>query len=246
VSGLGVTQVSRRPQERWSVRSAVARVALVSVLCGAAVVAEVAPAGAKALPVVSVMVTTKSPTVGKPIVVLMRFAAHQDLGDFAWENAEVATIPLDRADATGWPLRSDDIGTVVKLHRVGFGEYQGSFTVRRGGWYVVFDRSSRIVHADGLVVNGLSPAAYAPPVKVFVAGSPSDRTIAATHRRKATGAGSLWWLLGAVLFGLVVICAAMVVGRRRSRRVAQSSLGADHSYLRTGRSGDSEPLRARV
>jgi hypothetical protein len=207
------------------------------VLCGAAVLAEVGPAGAKALPVVSVTVTTKTPTVGKPIAVVMRFGAHQDLGDFDWENAEVATIPLDRADASGWPLRSDDVGTALRLHRVGFGEYQGSFTVRRGGWYVVFDRSSRIVHGDGLVANGLSPAAYAPPVKVFVAGSPSDRAIAATHGKKATGAGWLWWLLGAVLFGLVVIGAAMVVGRRRSRRVLQSSLGA---------TDDSEPLSVRV
>ena len=215
-------------------------------LCGAAVVAGVVPAGAKALPVVSVTVTTRSPTVGKPIAVLMRFAAHQDLGDFAWENAEVATIPLDRADSSGWPLRSDDIGTALELHRVGFGEYRGSFTVRRGGWYVVFDRSSRIVQADGLVVNGLSPAAYALPVKVFVAGSPSDAAIASTRGTKPSGAGSSWWLVGAVLFGLAGVCAAFVVGRRRSRRVAPSSVGADDSHLRTGPSDDSETPRVRV
>jgi hypothetical protein len=209
------------------------------------VVAWAVSAGAKALPVVSVTVTTKSPTVGKPIEVLMRFAAHQDLGDFDWENAEVATIPLDRADSSGWPLRSDDIGTALRLHRVGFGEYRGSFTVRRGGWYVVFDRSSRIVHEDGLVVNGLSPAAYARPVKVFVAGSPSDKHTVPTRGSKAAGIGSLLPLLVAVLFGLVgIAAAAMAVGRRRSR-AAQTSLDAGNS-LRTGQSDDSEPLHVRV
>jgi hypothetical protein len=207
---------------RRRVRPAVARVAFASVLCGAAVVAEVAPAVAKALPVVSVTVTAKRPIVGTPIAVVMRFAAHHDIGDFGWENAEVATIPLDRADASGWPLRPDDIGTPLKLHRVGFGEYEGTFTVRRAGWYVVFDRSSRIVHGDGLVVNGLSPAAYARPVKVFVAGSPSDRVIAATHGTTTTGAGWLWWLVGAMLFGLVLIGRATAVGRRSPRTVRQS------------------------
>jgi hypothetical protein len=218
-------------------RRRLARVAAVSVLSATAVVAAVTPAGAKALPVVSVTVTTKSPTVGEPIAVVMRFAAHQDLGDFDWENAEVATIPLGRADASGWPLQTDDIGTALKLHRVGFGVYQGSFTVQRGGWYVVFDRSSRIVHGDGLVVNGLPPAAYALPVKVFVAGSPSERAVATTHGKKASSAGWLWWLFGAALFGLVVAAAAMVAGRRRSRRVVQPGLGPTDG---------TEPLRVRV
>lgn len=225
----------------------VARVALALVLCGAVAVASIAPAGAKALPVVSVTVMTKSPTVGKPIAVLMRFAAHQDLGDFAWENAEVATIALDRADASGWPLRSDDMGTALKLHRVGFGQYRGSFTVRRGGWYAVFDRSSRIVRADGLVVNGLSPAAYAPPVKVFVFGLSSGTATASNHGTKAAGAGSWLLLLPAVLLGLVAISAAAVlVRRRRSRRVAHISVSAGESNLRTRAQQDSEPPRVHV
>jgi hypothetical protein len=195
---------------------------------------------------VSVAVTTKTPTVGKPISVLMRFAPHQDLGDFPWENFEVATIPLARADSSGWPLRSGDNGTALALHRIGFGAYRGSFTVRRGGWYVVFDRSSRVVHQDGLVVNGLPPAAYAPPVKVFVAGTSSGTATAPTHDTKPSHTG--WWLLLllVVLLGLVAISAAVVVRRRRSRRVAQPSLSADESDLRTGPQQDSEPLRVHV
>jgi hypothetical protein len=112
---------------------------------------------------------------------------------------------------------------------------------------VVFDRSSRIVHNDGLVVNGLSPAAYAPPVKVFVAGASSDQAIAATHGTNGTGTGSLLLLLVALLIGLVgIAAAAMAAGRRRSSRVAQPSLNGDDPDLRTGRSDDSEPPHVRV
>jgi hypothetical protein len=77
-------------------------------------------AGAKALPVTQVRVTTASPTASEPITVVVRMRRGFDLGDGGWERAETTILPVARTDAHGWPLDQTRIhGAVVPLHRVG-------------------------------------------------------------------------------------------------------------------------------
>jgi hypothetical protein len=170
-------------------------------------------AAAKVLPVDSVAVVTAQPKDGQPVDVVVRFGQNFDLGDFAWEDNEVAVFPAARTDANGWPLDRNDRGAPVKLRRVGRGVYRGAFVVADAGEYVLVDWSS-VAAKEDRASGVVTTRSYAAPVRVRIAG--------ATSAAPASGSGSAsrdHWALGAAGLIACVVAGAGVAAWRRRRRV---------------------------
>lgn len=199
-----------RPWTRVPVTLAAALVAL-------AVVAP--PAHAKVLPVGTVAVITRRPTVGQPVIIELRFANTFDIGDYAWENDEVFVIPAERANVAGWPLDAQVVGQSVPLRRFAPGAYRGSVVIANAGDYVVLDRSA--VTARTMPDNAPRPTAG--PVRIHV-GDPAAVSSKIGDRPTR---GRLWLL---PLVALVALSAIIVIwARRRRRRVSPSARDAQQA-----------------
>jgi hypothetical protein len=195
------------------------RLTIVAVAASAALLLFAAPALAKALPVDSVVVETPRPEAGQPVAVVVRFGDNFDLGDYAWENAEVSALPTARTNPQGWPLDRNDRGVPIKLHRVGKGMYRGSFVVVSPGDYVLVDWSSVYAKDDraaGVVVTRTYPT----PIKVHVrASSAQVRATGSAAAPKARASRLKDPLVRSVIAvgGFGVVASALLLLRRRYR-----------------------------
>jgi hypothetical protein len=196
-----------------SVRSGVARAVLVLAVIAAALGFAASAAGAKVLPIGSVHASTTAPTAGRPFTIVVRFRAGLDFVDAGWENFEISIVPAADTDARGWP-RGGGVGQRVPIHRVAFGVFRGTATVRAPGDYVIVDNSSVAARVDRLegVVN---IAAGAPPVRIHVAAVaiPSKHARSWTASDRPVVAVAIGAAIGGGLLGL----------RRRRRRPAVAS-----------------------
>ncbi len=212
--------------------SAVRRLALAIGAAGVGVLLSSSAAEAKIPPVQSVAVVTPHPQAGHPVDVVVRFGNNFDLGDFDWENGEVAVLPAARTDVHGWPLDRNDRGVPVRLHRVSKGVYRGSFLVTQPGEHVVIAWSSVSAKADrarGVVMTGR----YAAPLRVRIDATTQAH---APSISRSTSDDHLT-LGGALPIGCVAIAAgvaAICLRRRRARRSVERTSSPDGHRVLVG------------
>jgi len=117
------------------------RAAAVAAAVVTAVGALATPAGAKVLPY-QLAVSPTTTTVGRPIAITMELDPQNALGDRF--DFEIAVYPSTSLTAAGWPRRGAVRGeAVVMAKTTGEHHYQGLFTPKRRGLYVVVGRSGR-------------------------------------------------------------------------------------------------------
>jgi hypothetical protein len=215
-------------------RSFRSRAALAGAIVAVAIVLGPGSAVAKILPVDSVEIVSGHPTAGHPIQVLVRFGDNFDLGDYPWENSEVAVVPADRTDANGWPLDRNDRGIAVPLRRVSKGAYRGTFIVKAPGNYVVFAWSSVYAREDRML-GVVTKRTYANPVKIRIAKPvPSNGHTVGRLRSSsgivldmtAVGVGILVIFGGYLNWRFVDAFTASMVGKRRAARTARRLFGS--------------------
>ena len=173
------------------------------VIAGAAVSVGAPVAGAKILPIASVQTSTSAPTAGVPFSVVVRLRAGRDFVDAGWENVEITIHPVSDLDAQGWPAYG---GTAVPIHRVGFGVFRGTATVRTPGDYVVADTSA--IFAREEVRQGAVDILPGPaPVRIHV--------VAVAH--SSSHHAAVLVAVGAALL-LLALGGAFAMRRRGARR----------------------------
>ena len=129
-------------------------------------------AAAKELPVTGLAVTTAHPVAGRPIEVVVDFAAGFALGNAtAVTDFEISVLPAKNTGRDGWPRNRDHLGTPVIIHSVdgpaSATEYRGTFVVRHAGRYVLVSRSGVYAHED--VAAGVTlTIPYVKPVRFRV------------------------------------------------------------------------------